>query len=312
MPPWTPADIPDQHGRVAVVTGANSGVGFATARALAARGARVLLACRSPERGGAAVAALHGMGLPGRAQLCLLDLADLDSVQACADHLLATLDRLDLLVDNAGLLRPPRGRTAQGHDLQFGVNHLGHFALTGRLLPLLRATPGARVVVVSSLTHWRGWVDLDDPDFLRRPYRASVAYAQSKLANLLFAQELHRRLRQLPHGPGQHDDGLVVTAAHPGWTATDLTRTLSPIRRVDFLAMTPDQGAGPILRAATDPAATSGSYWGPGGLLELRGPPAPARLARRALDRDAARRLWTYSEARTGVRYGLPPTAEAA
>jgi NAD(P)-dependent dehydrogenase (short-subunit alcohol dehydrogenase family) len=298
---WSLDDVPDQSGRVAVVTGANSGIGFETARRLALKGARVVLACRHPDRGSAALGQIQAETSPARATLALLDLSDLDSVTTFATAFAARYERLDLLVDNAGVMVPPFGRTRQGFELQLGINHLGHFALTGRLLPLLARTPGARIVIVSSIAQHVGRIDLDDLNWQRRRYRAAAAYAQSKLANMMFALELQRRLTA-------SDSSLRATAAHPGWTATELQRTASIGRRLNrFFAMKPADGALPTLRAATDPDAAGGSYWGPSRFFGLNGPPAPARVSRRARDEAIAEKLWEASEKLTGVSFALPP-----
>lgn len=291
---WTLAQMPDQHGRRVVVTGANSGIGFETALALARAGAEVVLACRSPERGAAAVERIRAAVPEARLELRLLDLGDLDSVRRFAEDLPG--ERLDLLINNAGVMIPPLGRTRQGFEIQLGTNHLGHFALTGLLLPRLTPTPGARVVVVSSAVHHGGSIDLSDPHYERRRYIAFAAYAQSKLANLLFALELQRRLEAA-------GSGLRVTAAHPGYTATELQRdmTLGWLSNLLFAMKAPD-GALPTLRAATDPEAGPGSYWGPR-WLEVWGPPVAAWINPKARDPAVAAALWSWSEAATGLRY---------
>jgi NAD(P)-dependent dehydrogenase (short-subunit alcohol dehydrogenase family) len=300
MTTWSFDSIPDQTGRVAIVTGANTGIGYETARALARKGARVVLACRDLGKARAAVERIQAERPAGSAEAQALDLSDLESVAAFAAAFTAANDRLDLLINNAGVMVPPQGRTRQGFELQIGTNHLGHFALTGRLLPLLRKTPGSRVVVVSSGAHHMGRIDFTDLHFERRGYTPWPAYCQSKLANLLFALELQRRLR----AAGAE---TLVTAAHPGWTATDLQRT-APLARFfgPLLAMKPPEGALPTLRAATDPEAAGGDYFGPGRLFEMNGPPAKARINKRARDAEVAARLWETSEALTGLRYGLP------
>ena len=306
MPTYTFADVPDQTGRTAIVTGANSGIGYETALGLARRGASVVLACRSVEKGNAAVDRIRAEKPAGEVELRALDLSDLDSVARFADEFSATHRTLDLLVNNAGVMVPPLGRTKQGFELQFGTNHLGHFALTARLLPLLLATPDSRVVVVSSGVHHMGRIDLEDPNYERRRYVPFKAYAQSKLANLLFALELERRLR----AAGAH---TFVTEAHPGWTATDLQRTAGFARLMNPLfAMKPADGALPTLRAATDPAATGGIYYGPSRFMEMNGPPVVARINARARDEEMAARLWTLSEQLTGVRFALPAPAARA
>ncbi len=304
MTAWTFDDIPDQTGRTAIVTGANTGLGLETARMLALKGATVVLACRNPDKGKAALEHIQSEQPRGTATLATLDLSDLDSVASFAADFAASHERLDLLINNAGVMVPPLGRTKQGFELQFGTNHLGHFALTGRLMPLIQRTPGARVVVVASTAQRAGKIDFDDLNWERRPYRPWAAYGQSKLANMMFALELQRRL-------AASGSPVRATAAHPGWTATDLQRTTAWVRLLNPLfAMKPAGGAMPTLRAATDPAAQGGTYWGPKGLFEVSGPPVPARIPKPAQDEAVAARLWQISETLTGVAFPLAaPTA---
>ncbi|MEJ2311845.1 MAG: oxidoreductase [Gemmatimonadales bacterium] len=294
---WTSADIPDQSGRVAIVTGANSGIGFETARELARKGAAVVLACRSEERGNDARERIR-LELPDdNVRVMKLDLADLDQIREFAAAFRAAFDRLDLLINNAGVMIPPEGRTEQGSELQFGINHIGHFALTGLLLDLLLTTPGSRVITVSSQAHRRGTMDFEDLDFERRGYQAAAAYAQSKLANLLYTFELDRRLAAA---------GVDVTAAaaHPGWTVTNLQRHSRLIRMLNpIFGMTQAKGALTTLRAATAPDVRGGDYFGPGGFYEMRGYPERVGTSAAAQSREDAERLWTVSEERTGVTY---------
>ncbi len=304
---WSEADVPDQTGRVALVTGANSGIGFETARALASRGAHVVLACRDRARADDAVFRIGPVA--GPTEVLDLDLADLDQVRAAVDQLRERHDRLDLLVNNAGVMATPHRRTAQGFELQLGVNHLGHFALTGLVLDLLTGTEGSRVVTVSSQAHRIGRIRFDDLQS-EASYSAWAAYGQAKLANLLFAFELQRRLVAL---------GAPTTssAAHPGAASTNLGgepsgllgRALSVARPVldRFLAQSAAAGALPTLRAATDPDAGGGSYWGPSGLGEQQGHPVEVGCTDRARDEVAAARLWAVSELLTGVRYPGSP-----
>jgi NAD(P)-dependent dehydrogenase (short-subunit alcohol dehydrogenase family) len=300
MNAWTFADIPRQTGRTAIVTGANTGIGFETARMLALKGATVVLACRNPEKGQAALSRILHQNPEGTVTFEALDLSDLDAVAWFAARFAASHERLDLLINNAGVMVPPLGRTKQGFELQFGTNHLGHFALTSRLLPLVLRTPAARIVVVASTAQRAGRIDFDDLNWERRPYRAWAAYGQSKLANMMFALELHRRLSAA-------GADVRATAAHPGWTATDLQRTAGLARLLNpVVAMAPAEGALPTLRAATDPEAAGGSYWGPSGLFEMTGPPAPARIPRAASDEAVAARLWEASERLTGETFPLP------
>jgi NAD(P)-dependent dehydrogenase (short-subunit alcohol dehydrogenase family) len=297
MKRWTFEDIPDQTHRLAIVTGANSGIGYETARMLALRGAHVVMACRNPEKAKAALDRILAEKPAGKVEVAALDLSDLESVNRFAAAFKKQHDKLDLLINNAGVMVPPFGRTKQGFELQFGTNHLGHFALTSHLLPLLDKTQGARIVVVSSTAQSFGHIDLDDLNWDHRKYKAWRAYGQSKLANMMFALELQRRLTAA-------GSKVLVTAAHPGWTATDLQRTSSlAVWGNPLFAMKPPQGALPTLRAATDPAAEGGSYWGPNGMFEMKGWPAPARMTKRAKDSDMAARLFDESEKLTGVSF---------
>lgn len=299
MSAWNYDHIPDQTGRIAIVTGANSGIGFETARALVRKGAHVTLACRSVGRGQAAVDRILAEAPDGQAVVEQLDLADLDNVQAFAERIRAGREGLDLLILNAGVMVPPASTTAQGFELQFGVNHLGHFALTGHLLPLLRTRPGARVVTVSSLAALRGAMEFDDLQWEKRGYQPWPAYGQSKLANLLFTRELQRRLDAT-------GVDAKATAAHPGWTATELQRTAPMYRLLNpLLAMKPPQGALPTLRAATDPAARGADYFGPSGFMQARGYPVEVEMTEAARSPEDANTLWQVSEELTRVRYEL-------
>ncbi|GGM11226.1 putative short-chain dehydrogenase/reductase [Nakamurella endophytica] len=277
-----------------MVTGANSGIGRVTAREFAARGARVVLAVRDIGKGRQAAG-----GMSGRTEVRRLDLADLASVRSFADDLDGPVD---VLVNNAGLMTPPFGRTADGFELQFGTNHLGHFALTNLLLPQLRG----RVVTVSSIAHRSGAIDFADPNWQQRRYRATAAYAQSKLANLLFTAELQRRLTAV-------GSPVLATAAHPGVAATDLLRRTGDRprlqalqhRAVRLLGQSEDDGALPTLFAAVADVPPGG-YAGPTGFLQGRGAPALVGRSRAARDADLAARLWTLSEMLTGVSFPLP------
>jgi NAD(P)-dependent dehydrogenase (short-subunit alcohol dehydrogenase family) len=307
---WTAVDIPDQAGRIALVTGANSGLGFETARALAGRSATVILACRSEANARAAAA-----GIAGRVETLILDLASLDSVRAAAGEFQTRHDRLDLLINNAGVMAVPERRTTQdGFELQFGTNHLGHFALTGRLLPALLRVPDSRVVTVSSQNHRAGSIKLDDLQ-LERGYGRWRAYNQSKLANALFTLELDRRFRVT-------GAGTLSVGAHPGYTRTELqsrgprlggggftARMLGWVTR--FAGQPASRGALPTLRSATDPAVRGGDYYGPGGPAEIRGFPRKVRYSRAAHDQALAVSLWAASESLTGVKYDFTSNATA-
>lgn len=295
---WTPDEIPDQSGRVAIVTGANSGIGLSTARILAERGAHVILACRSEEKARAALSNIRERVADAAIEFRHLDLSNLASVESFAESILASEPRLDLLINNAGVMMPPkRSETADGFELQMGVNHLGHQSLTAQLIALLNKTPGSRVVSVASQAHRNGRINFDDMQWEERGYRKFASYGQSKLANLLFSFELDRRLKA-------SKQSTMAVAAHPGWTATELQRTSASARLLNpILAMKPDEGALPTLRAATDPEVKGGEYFGPCGLYELRGKPVAVGSSRRARDQESARKLWEVSERLTGARF---------
>ena len=294
---WTADAIPDQTGKLAIVTGASSGLGKETARVLASKGARVILAVRNVVKGEAVAESLR-RGNPGAAlAVRALDLASLTSVRAFAEAILAEESRLDLLVNNAGVMVPPYGKTEDGFELQFGTNHLGHFALVEHLLPLLKATEASRIVVLSSLAHRGGNLDFSDLDWQKRKYSAQRAYGDSKIANLYFAYELARRLKDDPDAP-------LVTAAHPGWTRTELQRHSGLFSFLNnFFAQDVGMGTLPTLRAAFDPQAQSGDYFGPARHFEMHGHPVKVRSNARSRDPEIARRLWETSEALTGVSY---------
>jgi NAD(P)-dependent dehydrogenase (short-subunit alcohol dehydrogenase family) len=302
---WTADRIPDQTGRTLVVTGANSGLGYVTARELAKQGARVVVAVRNQARGQAAVEMLLAEQPRAILEVRHLDLADLDSVHAFADGIAADGVPVDVLVNNAGVMMPPRSLTTQGFESQFGGNHLGHFALTGLLLDSLRAGRDARVVTVSSALHKRGFIHFDDLTGAGK-YSPTEFYAQSKFANVLFGLELDRRLRA---------GGIPIRSvlAHPGYSATNLqtsgpTGIMKQLMKVSnrLIAQSVDMGALNQLYAATDPAVESGQFIGPDGRGESRGFPTVVAPVESAKDPETARRLWDVSEKLTGVRYDLP------
>jgi NAD(P)-dependent dehydrogenase (short-subunit alcohol dehydrogenase family) len=295
---WTSEDVPGQQGRLAVITGANTGLGFETARVLAARGASVVLAVRDPDKGKRAAARIAAASPGADLTVQPLDLASLDSIRAAAAELRARHPRIDLLVNNAGVMFPPRQTTPDGFELQLGTNHLGPFALTGLLLEQMLPVPGSRVVTVSSLAHRiRARINFGDLQS-ERSYRRVAAYSQSKLANLMFTYELQRRLS----GAGT----TIAVAAHPGLAATELTRNTpatAALLYARLLSQTPAMGALPTLRAATDPGVLGGQYYGPGGLLGTRGYPKPAQSSRQSHDTALQHRLWTVSEQLTGITF---------
>jgi NAD(P)-dependent dehydrogenase (short-subunit alcohol dehydrogenase family) len=324
MSGWSEPDVPDCTGLTVVVTGANSGIGREGSRVLAARGATVVMACRSVDRGEtaaneiAAAIGREGTSTPGTLDVRECDLADLDSVRAFAAGVREDFDALDVLCNNAGVMAVPYGETAQGFETQFGVNHVGHFALTEHLLPSLAASDDeARVVTQSSGLHERGDIDferIDPADDPGREYDAWAAYGQSKLANVLFARELSRRL----------DDagvaGVTSVACHPGYANTNLQRR-GPEQRGSTLrtyamdvanavfAQSAAAGALPMLYAATAPDVAGGAYYGPGGFMDMRGSPVRQEPSARALDDDLAERLWEASEEHTGIVYDFDSIA---
>ncbi|MFG3349378.1 oxidoreductase [Streptomyces sp. NPDC048018] len=302
---WNADRIPDLTGRIFVVTGANSGLGLATTRELARHGGHVVLAVRDEGRGRAAAQRIAGQVPGARLDVRRVDLADLDSVRECADKLRAEHPRIDVLVNNAGVMAPPRTLSAQGHELQFAANHLGHFALTGLLLDRLAAGRDPRVVTVSSLQHRKGRIDFDDIDGARR-YSPMGHYNQAKLANTVFGHELHLRLTAA-------GSPVRSVLAHPGYTATNLQND-TPVALIRWvygkvlgplLAQSPESGARPQLYAATAPGVDGGAFLGPDGPGELRGAPKPVAYAPAATDPETGRRLWDLSERLTGVRYPL-------
>jgi NAD(P)-dependent dehydrogenase (short-subunit alcohol dehydrogenase family) len=311
---WSDADIPDQSGRVVIVTGANTGLGYHTAAALAFHGAHVVLAVRNLEKGKAALArivAAQAGGPKPDVTLQELDLTSLDAVRAAAAELRKAYPRIDLLINNAGVMWTPKEVTKDGFELQFGTNHLGHFALTGLLLDHLLPVPGSRVVTVSSLGHRiRAAIHFDDLQW-ERSYQRIAAYGQSKLANLLFTYELQRRLAALKKAPENAEPkeaSTIAVAAHPGGSNTSLARNVPRILRplnalAPLLFQSAESGAWPTLRAATDPFVEGGQYYGPDGFAEQRGHPKLVKSSAQSHDEDLQRRLWTVSEELTGVNF---------
>jgi len=304
MPRWTSKEIPDLRGRTAVVTGANSGLGFETAIALAVAGADVVLACRDQARGESALKKILESHPAADARVQRLDLAELASIRSFASDYSSSHDHLDILVNNAGVMAIPRRETADGFEMQFGTNHLGHFALTGLLLDKLVARPGARVVTLSSEVARIGRVKFDDLQSTKH-YGKWTAYAQSKLSNQLFTLELDRKASS---------KGVVSVAAHPGYAATNLQRVgprmsgSTMMERVTDLenavfAQTAAMGALPTLYAATVLDVRGAEYFGPDQLFGMRGYPKQVRFVKAATNAEAARRLWDISEELTGIRY---------
>jgi len=304
-PKWTSEQIPDLAGRVAVVTGANSGIGLETARELARAGAHTILACRSTERGQRAIGDLRAAMPDSSVELMKLDLGSLSSIQGFARDFADGHARLDMLINNAGVMALPHSLTEDGFESQMGINHLGPFALTGRILGPLLATPGARVVTVSSVGHRGATLDFDNLLFENGGYTPFRPYWRSKLANLLFTYELQRRLRSA---------GAQVSAlaAHPGFSSTNIGGHLGPhwfswIQKplMAGVIQSASMGALPTLRAAVDPRAEGGQYYGPRGPGGLRGHPVVVSSNAASHDREDARRLWDTSEELTGVPYSF-------
>jgi NAD(P)-dependent dehydrogenase (short-subunit alcohol dehydrogenase family) len=303
---WTADDIPPQEGKTILITGANSGLGLRSAEALALAGARVLLACRNPTKAAEALGTVQAKATGPAPEVVTLDLADLSSVETAAKDVANRTDRLDVLMNNAGVMAIPLARTADGFEMQFGTNHLGHFALTGRLLPLLLQAKRPRVVTTSSQVHRIGRMRFEDPQW-EHGYLKWLAYGQSKLANLLFAYELDRRAKTA-------EATLVSAAAHPGYASTHL-QAAGPGREANsvmgrlmdlgnqFFAQSDAMGALPQLYAATMPELEGGEYYGPSGVFEMQGHPKRVQSTSGSRDEAAAARLWTLSENATGVSY---------
>jgi NAD(P)-dependent dehydrogenase (short-subunit alcohol dehydrogenase family) len=313
---WTTADMPDLHGETVIVTGANSGLGYEATRAFAAAGATVVMACRSRDRAESARDDLHERLPDAALDVREVDLGDLDSVESFADGIQADYDDLRVLCNNAGVMAIPRSETADGFETQFGVNHLGHFALTGHLLALLCATDGeSRVVTQSSGLHERGRIDFDDLQG-EREYDEWDAYAQSKLANVLFGYELDRRL------DAAGVESVTSVVCHPGYAATNLqyrgpeergNRVRMAAMKVanSLLAQSAEMGVLPMLYAATEPGVSGGDYVGPGGFMNMRGYPETQPSSDRSYDEATAARLWSLSTDLTGVEYALPEPTTA-
>ncbi len=297
---WTLADIPDLHDRTALVTGATDGLGLETSRELARRGAKVLMAGRNPTKGDAALKRIRDEQPTADVTFEPVELQDLATVRSLAQR--AGAQDVDILVNNAGVMGVPQGQTGQGFETQLGVNYLSHFVLTGSLLEALRSRPNPRVVMLSSLAHLTGKIDFDDLQS-KQGYKPFAAYAQSKLAMLMFAQELQRRT-------DRHGWGLVSAAAHPGFATTNLmssgSKTMARLGGAvaPFFSHSAAAGALPSLLAATRPDLPHASYWGPTGAFEVKGPPGPAKISRRAADPAPAARLWDVSQQLTDHPFG--------
>jgi len=294
---WTSKDIPNQKDRVVIITGATSGLGKEASYVLAGKNAKVVMAVRNTAKGKEVAQEITKRYPNSEIDVKKLDLSSLSSIKLFADEVIASYNRIDILINNAGVMMCPFSRTEDGFEIQMGVNHLGHFALTGQLMTLLKNTKDSRIVVTSSLAQRSGNIDFDDVNWENRKYKTIQAYGDSKLANLYFAYELARKLKTETNAP-------LVTAAHPGYTSTDLQRhslfwrILNPI-----MAQKVDGGVLPTLRAAFDPKAQPGDFFGPSGFLEMKGSPEVVKSAPLSYDEDKAQTLWKLSEKMTGIRF---------
>lgn len=294
---WTADHIADQKGKIIIVTGASSGIGYEAARVLANKNATIIIAVRNLEKGSNALKKINAQNSSADVTVMELDLADLASVKQFAEAFKDSYSRLDLLINNAGVMIPPYSKTKDGFELQFGTNHLGHFALTGYLMDILESTEQSKIVNVASYAHKQGNLDFDDLNWEKRKYKPVKAYGDSKIANLYFTYELARRLKQ----KGSH---IQVTAAHPGWTATDLQRHSSFIEFLNkFFAQTIEMGALPTLYAAYGKDVQSGDYTGPDGFMEMKGYPRITKSNALSHNKAIAEKLWQVSEKLTGVKY---------
>lgn len=294
---WTTQDIPDQKGKIIIITGATSGLGKEASRVLAKKGAKVIMAVRNIAKGESVAKELRIEFLGADLEIMKLDLTSLKSVAAFVDEFIRCYDRLDILINNAGVMMCPYSKTEDGFEIQMGTNHLGHFALTGHLMPLLKKTKGSRVVATSSVGHKMGNIDFTDLNWEKREYKTNQAYGDSKIANLYFVYEFARKFKG-------DKDAPIATVAHPGVTNTELARHTRFLQIFNwFVAQGVDKGTLPTLRAATDPNAQSGDYFGPRGFFETRG--YPVKVDSNALSKNEAnaRKLWKLSEEMTGVRY---------
>ena len=296
---WDASNIIDQKGKVVLVTGASSGIGFEAAKILANKNAKVIVAVRNLDKGKVALEKIKSQNVDANVSVMMLDLADISSVRRFVDAVKKQFSRLDLLINNAGVMIPPYSKTKDGFELQFGTNHLGHFALTGLLINLINKTSESRIVNVSSNAHKYGNLNFNDLNWERRKYKAWKAYGDSKISNLYFTYELKRWLEK-------SKSNIKVTAAHPGWTATELQRHSGLFEFLNgYFAMKPEQGALPILRAAIDEMTQCGDYFGPDGWQEWKGFPKKVESNKLSHDLSIAKKLWDVSEEQTGVKFNF-------
>lgn len=294
---WTSLDIPDQSGKIILITGATSGLGKEATKVLAQKGATIIMAARNTEKAKTVCEDIRKIYPNAKLDISFIDLSSLKSIKLFSDEILAKYDRLDILINNAGIMFCPFSTTQDGFEIQMGTNHLGPFALTAQLMPLLAKTPNSRIVNTSSMAHKNGSINFDDFNWTDRPYKTMQAYSDSKLANLYFTYELANKLKNQKNAP-------MVVCAHPGWTKTDLDRHSSFAAFFGLtIAQKVEMGTLPTLRAASDPKANSGDYFGPSGFLEIRGNPIKVKSSARSHDETLAKKLWNLSEELTGIKF---------
>ncbi|MFC2166444.1 SDR family NAD(P)-dependent oxidoreductase [Acidobacteriota bacterium] len=296
---WDSQDVPDQKGRVAIVTGSSSGIGYETARVLGAKNATVIIAVRNLEKGRSALEKIKDAHPDADVRVMELNLASLDSIQKFTEELRNNFSQLDLLINNAGVMMPPYSKTVDGFELQFGTNHLGHYTLTGLLLDLILKTENSRIVTVSSTAHEYGKLDFDDLNWEKRKYKKVNTYGDSKIANLYFTYELQKKLDKM-------GAKTIATASHPGWTATELQRHVGLLNFFNrFFSQGIDMGALPTLYAATAPDVKGSDYYGPSGWREMKGYPKKVSSNELSHDMDIAKKLWDVSEEMTKVKFAI-------
>ena len=293
---WDSENISDQKGKVVIVTGSSSGLGYETAKVLSHKNATVIVAVRNEVKGNAAVEQIKAENSKADIQVMLVDLANLKSVHSFAQNFKEKFTKLDLLINNAGVMTPPYTKTKDGFELQFGTNHLGHFALTGLLIDMIKKTPNSRIVNVSSMAHKIGKLNFEDLNWVTRRYQKNRSYGDSKLANLYFTKQLQKQLNK-------QSSGVIVASAHPGGTATELARHSLFYKAMNLLAQDSKMGALPTLYAAVAADVQGNDYYGPGGFQEFKGFPKKVEPANRAKKDDVAEKLWDVSEKMTGVSY---------
>ena len=296
---WDSDDIEDQNGRVTIVTGSSSGIGYETARVLANKNATIIIAVRNLKKGNTAAEKIKAQNAQADVRVMELDLADLKSIRSFSDTFKKQYTRLDLLINNAGVMIPPYSTTSDGFELQLGTNHLGHFALTGQLIDLIRKTPKSRIVNVSSNAHKIGNINFEDLNWKKRKYNRMKSYGDSKIANIYFTYELTNRIDKVGKEP-------VVVVSHPGWTATELQRHTGFFNFLNnFFAQDITMGALPTLYAAVGPDVKSGNYFGPSGFMEMKGYPKRVETNSLSKDKNIVKKLWDVSEELTGVKFSL-------